>query len=247
MDAAEHLLTTDQRPAAQKILIPYLKANKRNERAWYLMSEAVEDESKQISALTNVLRLNPHHEKARQRLKDLQHFRENPLDLAALYEEEGKFDEAINVLHRATLTINYGPEFDKIYANIARLEKRKVSGVVHIQPNYSITRLTFGPPLLFFLLMLVHNRMNLFALTPLLWLGVLFTLGGGFLLALANVRSHHPLWSKLFDDPGASRSPLARLTVSLAGWLLLFVSFAYLFQISIERLPLVATNTFIQP
>ncbi|MCB9136468.1 MAG: hypothetical protein H6636_13660 [Anaerolineales bacterium] len=247
LDEAQHLLSLGQREEARKILLPLTKTDKRNERLWLLVSEATEDETKQITALTNALRINPENIEAQQRLKNLRHFRDNPLDLAALYEEEGKFDEAIEVLHRATLTINYGPKFDRIYEAIERLEKRKTSGVVHIRPNYSIARLTFGPPVLFFLLMLVHNHMNPFVFTPLLWLGVVLTFGGGFLLALANVRSRHPLWVKLFDEPGASGSPLARFTVSLAGWLLIFVSFTYLFQLSFERLSLVATNTFLIP
>jgi hypothetical protein len=87
--------------------------------------------------------------------------------------------------------------------------------------------------------------MNLLAFTPVLWVGVMLTLGGGFLLALANVRSRHPVWEKMFDDPGGGGSPLARVTLSLAGWLLLFISFGYLFQISFERLHLVTTNTFL--
>nr|HNB54287.1 hypothetical protein [Anaerolineales bacterium] len=244
---AEKHLAKGQREEARKLLLPLVKTEKRNERMWLLLSEAVDDETKQIAALTNAIRLNPNNAEAQQRLKNLKHFRDNPLELAALYEEEGKFDEAITVLHRATLNVSYGRAFDEIYANIERLEKRKVSGVVHIRPNYSIARLSFGPSLLFFFLMLVHNQMNLFAFTPILWLGVLLTLGGGFLLALANISSRHPFWDKLFDDPGANRSPLARLTVSLAGWLLIAVSFAYLFQISYERMPLVATNSFLVP
>lgn len=244
---AEKYLAKGQREEARNLLIPFVKNEKRNERAWLLLSEALDDEAKQIAALTNALRLNPANSEAQQRLKTLKHFRNNPLELAALYEEEGKFDEAIAVLHRATLNVSYGREFDRIYENIERLEKRKASGVVHIRPNYSIARLSFGPSLLFFFLMLVHNRMNPFAFTPLLWLGVLLTLGGGFLLALANVGARHPLWDRLFDDPGANNSPLARLTVSLAGWLLIVISFAYLFQISFERMPLVATNNFLVP
>jgi tetratricopeptide (TPR) repeat protein len=244
---AKQFIALGQREEARKILLPLVKRDKRNEQAWLLVSEAVEDEGKQIAALTNALRVNPANEDAQLRLKNLKHFRDNPLDLASLYEEEGKFDEAIAALHRAALTFNYGPEFDRIYANIERLERRKTSGVVHIRPTHSIARLTFGPPVLFFLLMLVHNQMNPFAFTPLLWLGVLMTLGGGFLLALANVRSRHPLWVKLFDDPSASSSPLARLTVSLAGWLLLFIAFAYLLQSSFNRLPLLTTNTFLHP
>lgn len=245
LDKAQHLIFLGKREEARKILLPLSKSDKRNERVWFLISEAVEDENQQIAALTTALRLNPENDEAQQRLKNLKHFRNNPLDLAALYEEEGKFDEAITVLHRATLSTSYGRQFDRIYETIERLEKRKTSGVVHIQPKHSIARLTFGPPLLFFLLMLIHNRMNPFAFTPVLWLGVLLTLGGGFLLAVANVRSHHPLWAKLFDDPGAGGSQLARGTVSLAGWLLLFISFVYLFQISFDRLPLVETNTFL--
>jgi hypothetical protein len=95
------------------------------------------------------------------------------------------------------------------------------------------------------LLMLVHNGLNPFAFTPLLWMGVLMSIGGGFLISVANVRSRHLIWEKVFDDPGGGGSPIARLTVSLAGWLLLFVSFAYLLQISYERLPLVEMNNFI--
>lgn len=245
---AEHLLAEGQREQARKILIPLGKTDKQNERVWLLLSEAVEDEAKQIAALKNALRINPANAQTLQRLEELERGRaqtqENPLALAARYEEEGKYDEAIAALHRATLTIQYGPEFDRIYNTIERLERHKKSGVVHIRPKYSIVRLSFGPPLLYFMLMLVHNRMNPFAFTPLLWLGLLLTIGGGYLLAVANVRARHPIWTKLLDDSEASGSTLARLTVSLAGWLLILISFASLFQSSLERMPLVATNNF---
>jgi hypothetical protein len=242
---AEHLLAEGKRNEAGKLLLSFVKTEKQNQRAWLLLSEVIDDEAKQIAALKNVLQINPANEQARIRLEELQHFRENPLDRAAKYEEDGKYEEALAAYQRAALVINYGPQFDKIYKNIERLEKHKESGVVYVRPDQSIARLTFGPPLLFFLLMLIHNQMNPFAFTPDLWVGVVLTFGGGFLLAVADVRSRHAIWVKLFDDPGGGGSPLARVTLSLAGWLLLFISFTYLFQISFERLSIVATNTFL--
>ena len=242
---AEHLLSTGKRIQAREILLQILETGKGIERVWMLLSEAVDEKEEQITALQNVLTINPENHQARIRLDQLEYFQENLLDLAAKLEEEGKYDEAITAYHKAAMEIRFGAQFDQIYRNIARLEKHKVSGVVYIRPDHSILRLTFGPPLLFLLLMLIHNQLNPFAFTPILWLGVLLTLGGGFLLAVSGVRSRHPIWEKLFDDPASGGSSLARLTVSLAGWLLIFVSFAYLMQISFERFPLVDTNTFL--
>ena len=242
---AEHLLEGGEYDQAQALLRKLVETENKNERAWHLLSQLTTDEAQQIAALQQVLAINPGNLQARTRLDQLQHFQENPMDLAARYEEEGKYEEAIAAYRKAAMQIRYGPQFDQIFKNIERLEKHKDSGVVYVRPDQSIARLTFGPPILFLLLMLVHNQLNPFALTPILWLGVLLTLIGGFLVAVANVRSRHMIWEKLFDDPGGGGTPLARLTVSLAGWLLLFISYAYLMQISFERLPLVETNTFL--
>ena len=245
LEQAEHLLAAGEYDQAQALLRKLVETEKKNEHAWHLLSELTTDETQQIVALRQVLAINPENIQAHTRLDQLQHFQENPMDLAARYEEEGKYEKAIAAYRKAAMQIRYGPQFDQIFKNIERLEKHKDSGVVYVRPDQSIARLTFGPPILFLLLMLVHNQLNPFAFTPILWLGVILTLLGGFLVAVANVRSRHRIWEKLFDDPGGGGSPLARLTVSLAGWLLLFISYAYLMQISFERLPLVETNTFL--
>ena len=240
---AKKLLKAGKRQEATQLLLEVVERYEEHEETWLLLSELVGDEEDRIVALQNVLTLNPNNRAARSRLETILHFRENPLDLAALYEEEGRFEDALETYRRAASQAKSRQEWDIIYRGINRLERRIASGVRHFHPNFSIARLTPGPFLLYSLLLLVHNGLNPLRFTPTLWLGGVSVLIGGFFLAVASVRSHHPIWVKVFGETGGGGSRLARFTLSLTGWTLIGLAFTFLLLSSLERLGDYATLT----
>jgi len=62
------LLKSGNVKSARTLLVEFLKTNPENEQAWYMLSFAVTDQQKQIYSLNQVLRINPSHEKAKNRL-----------------------------------------------------------------------------------------------------------------------------------------------------------------------------------
>jgi len=68
LSQAAALLRARDQEAAQVLLADFIKENPDSEKGWWLLSFAVSDPSQQISCLKRVLRLNPNHTKARERL-----------------------------------------------------------------------------------------------------------------------------------------------------------------------------------
>jgi hypothetical protein len=58
---------------------------------------------------------------------------------------------------------------------------------------------------------------------------------GGFMIALAEVRSHHAVWQKLFHEQGVGSS-LARSVTAAAGWFLVLIPHVLLILDSLNRL-----------
>jgi hypothetical protein len=71
LDEAEKNLEEGRQADARNLLAGYLKRQPRSERAWWLMSFAVSEESQKVDCLQRVLALNPTHEDARSRLDSL--------------------------------------------------------------------------------------------------------------------------------------------------------------------------------
>lgn len=69
--AIEHLRAERLEPARQ-LLIDYLRDNPHSDAAWYLLSFALEDRAKQVECLQRCLRINSNHNRARQRLSQLE-------------------------------------------------------------------------------------------------------------------------------------------------------------------------------
>lgn len=65
------LLKSGDVKSARSLLVEFLKTNPENEQAWYMLSFAVSDLQKQIYSLNQVLKINPLHEKARNRLSKI--------------------------------------------------------------------------------------------------------------------------------------------------------------------------------
>ncbi|MBK9211233.1 MAG: hypothetical protein IPL71_24300 [Anaerolineales bacterium] len=100
---------------------------------------------------------------------------------------------------------------NSIYRKIVQLENLRFENIAHVSPGASVARLTAGPPLLYLMLLLVHVGINPLAQPePFLWIGFIWVVLGGIMIAFASVRSRHRLWSTLFKDAGSGGTPVAR-------------------------------------
>jgi hypothetical protein len=68
-----------------------------------------------------------------------------------------------------------------------------------------------------------------------LWLGLPVVVLGSFLLSLAEVRSNHVVWQKLFSEHGDGSS-FARLMAATAGWFLVILPHILIILDSLNRL-----------
>ncbi|MEW6400764.1 MAG: tetratricopeptide repeat protein [Chloroflexota bacterium] len=237
LQTARRLADKGENEQALNLLRTLTGGNPVGADAWRLIAGLSPDLNEQTHALEKYLELKPDDAPARQELKRLSHFQSNPLDLAASYEERGEIDKAIRTYELAMVNHKSKKEWDTIYWKIQRLENLRHEKITHISPAVSVARLTAGPPLLYVLLTLVQLGFNPFAENAvLLWFGFLWVLLGGFFIALASVRSRHPLWSVLFKDAGGGGSRAARSLVSTAGWILVLLPHLLLLLIAYNRL-----------
>ncbi len=213
------------------------KSGEVNADGWRLLAELSTDMDERLPALEKLLRLAPGDAKAQKELERLRHFKNNPLDLAEMYAEQGNIEKAIEAYGAASIKSKSRGEQRDIYWKTVRLENLRQENITHISPTLSIARLTAGPPLLYFMLLLAHVGLNPFANPDfLLWIGFFWTLLGGFLIALASIRSHSRIWSLLFKEVGSGGTPAARFTMSAAGWVLVILPFAVLFFAAFNRM-----------
>jgi tetratricopeptide (TPR) repeat protein len=231
------LIKVNKRDEALDLVRALTQNGEVNADVWRLLADLVPEMDERSRALEQLLTFTPGDVHARQELERLQHFQNNPLDLAAMYEEQGNIEKAIEMYGIAALKSTSKREQNSIYWKTVSLENLRQEKIAHISPAVSIARFTAGPPLLYFMLLLLHVGFNLIANSdPLLWFGFFWVLLGGFMIALASVRSHHRLWSLLFKDVSSGGTPIARLFMSAAGWILVFLPFALLFLMAYNRL-----------
>jgi hypothetical protein len=158
-------------------------------------------------------------------------------DLAKQYEAEGKLEEALKAYTELAARTKDSYEFDRIYREITRLEAIQKERIQHVSPTSTIARMTFGWPLLYLFLALVQVGLNPIAHPSwYLWLGLPIVTVGGFLLALAEVRSRHFVWKAFFSEENEAGSSAARLTASIGGWILIILPHALMLLDSFNRL-----------
>ena len=134
-------------------------------------------------------------------------------------EQIGKFEEALKVYHELASKTRDSKDFDHIYKQIVRIEGLQNEKIRYVAPASAIARLTFGWPALYLSLVLIQVGLNPFRHVAFyLWLGLPLVALGSFLLSLAEVRSDHIVWQKLFSEHGDGSS-FARLYSSSMIWL----------------------------
>ena len=213
-----------------------LELDTRHEGAWLLVAQHSTDINQQITALEKASAINPSNAEIKLALELKRHLRAKPLDLAALHEQEGRLDKALEVYKEEAAKAKTAKEFDRIYSQITRIEGLQREQIEYVAPVSSITRLTLTWPLLYLILVLIQVGLNPFAHPALhLWLGLPWVALGSFLLALAEVRSRHIIWRKLFLEQGDGSKP-ARFVAALAGWFLVILPHALLILDSLNRL-----------
>ena len=234
---AREMIREKKRSEALELVRSLAQDGEVNADVWRMLADLTPEMDERLHALEKLLELTPGDVQARQEFERLRHFKNNPLDLAAMYEEQGNIEKAIEAYGIASLRSTSKSEQNSIYWKTVRLENLRHEKIAHISPTISIARLTAGPPLLYFMLLLLHMGFNLISNPdPLLGFGFFWVLLGGFMIALASVRSHHRLWSLIFKDVGSGGTPTARFFMSAAGWMLVAIPFTLLFLMAYIRL-----------
>jgi tetratricopeptide (TPR) repeat protein len=206
------------------------------EEAWLLIGRISPVVDERLTALEKANQLNPSNRETVSALKQARYLKANPLSAAVRLEQMGKLEEALAAYQELAARARNSKEFDHIYRQIIRIEGLKKENIRHVATASSIARLTFGWPLLYLSLALVQTGLNPFAHpTFYLWLGLPFVILGSFLLSLAEVRSKHVLWEKLFDEHGEA-STFARLVAATAGWFFVLVPHILIVFDSLNRL-----------
>jgi tetratricopeptide (TPR) repeat protein len=206
------------------------------EEAWLLVGRLSSNVDRQIQAFEKAYQLNPSNKETASTLEQLRHVKANPMSAATRLEQLGQFEDALNVYHELASRARNSKEFDHIYKQIIRIERLQNENIRYVAPSSSILRLTFAWPLLYLSLALVQMGLNPFAHPSLyLWLGLPLVVVGSFLLSLAEVRSTHIVWQKLFDEQGDG-SQFARLVTATAGWFFIMIPHIWLVLDSLNRL-----------
>jgi tetratricopeptide (TPR) repeat protein len=206
------------------------------EEAWLFIGQISSDPDQQIAAFEKANQLNPSNPESAAGLQQAKYVKANPLSRATQLEQAGKFEDALEAYKELAGKARNSQEFDHIYKQILRLEGLRNENIRYVAPSSSIRRLTFVWPLLYFSFALIQVGLNPIAHPAFyLWIGLPVVILGSFLLSLAEVRSNHLVWQKLFSEHGDGSS-FARLTAASAGWFLVILPHLLMILDSLNRL-----------
>jgi tetratricopeptide (TPR) repeat protein len=226
----------NEKDIALQLVRQALEKHDDNEEAWLLFGRLSSNIDQQIEAFEKASRINPSNKETSLLLKQLRGLKADPICAARRFEQLGKFEEALHAYQEAAGKARNSREFDHVYKQILRLEGLQNEKIRYVTPSSSITRLTFTWPLLYLSFALVQVGLNPFAHPVFyLWLGLPLVVAGSFLLSLAEVRSSHIVWQKLFEEKGDG-SQFARGVTASVGWIFIIIPHILLFLDSWYRL-----------
>jgi len=222
--------------AALRLAEQALENYENYEDAWLLIGRLSPDIDEQIRALEKAYKISPSSKETALALEQLRQQKADPISSARQLEHLGQFDEALRVYQELASKAKTSREFDHIYKQILRIESLQNENIRYVTPSSSIVRLTFTWPLLYLSLALIQVGLQPLAHPGFyIWLGLPIVIIGSFLLSLAEVRSSHAIWQKLFDEQGDG-SPFARLVTAAVGWFLIIIPLLLLTLDSLGRL-----------
>jgi hypothetical protein len=208
---------------AYNILRQLVEDDDRNEGVWLMLSELSPDTNSEITALENLLLLNPNHTLAKARLEQLQRFRRDPLALAQLYQDWGEAEKARDIYVRVAFESDSVIERREAERRIQNTEIREqVPNIRLVKPIVTLMRLITGSFFLYSVVTFIHGGLNLLQISPVFWLGGISVIIGSFLLVVASVPETHIIWQQIWKKLG--REEAAQLKgLRMMGILLWFV------------------------
>lgn len=237
LDRARELIKAGRRQEAQTLLLEFAQQDEHNAQAWWLLNDLVPDIRDKLVALENILTLNPQDEKAQARLAQLRRMQQEPLALAAMYEERGEIDLAIETYLAALRDMRVPEERRRINLRIETLQlKQRQPKIKPTGPTLQVARLAAGPLSFFGLLVLIQSGLNPLRFSWFDILGVLSVAVGSLALVVTSARPFHPLWLAAFGDPPRDEERAVRWGLGLAGFLMVLVPLALLLMSAWERL-----------
>jgi hypothetical protein len=208
LQAAIEARDNGQGMVAFNLLRQLLREDDRNEQAWLLLSELSPDTDGEITALENLLLLNPNHVLAKARLEQLQRFRNDPLGLAQLYEEWGEAEKARDLYIRVAFESASPIERREAERRIQDTEiRQQVPDMRVVKPELTLVRLMTGALIFYAALIFVHGGLHPLKISPAFWLGGFSVLVGSFLLVVSSVPETRILWQRIWRKLGREKAP----------------------------------------
>lgn len=208
---------------AYHLLQQLVREDDRSEQAWLLLSELSPDTDSEITALENLLFLNPDHTLAKARLQQLLRFRSDPLALGQLYEDWGEAEKARDIYVRVAFESTSVIERREAERRMQNTEFReRAPNIRLVKPKVTLTRLMTGPVFLYAALIFIHEGLNPLQISPVFWLGGLSVIIGSFLLTVASVPETGIIWQQTWKKLGGGEAaPITGLkTTGILLWFL---------------------------
>jgi tetratricopeptide (TPR) repeat protein len=234
---AQRLAKEGKIDSALSLLYQLVEAYPQRADAWLLIAQITPRSQEKIKALEKVAEIYPRNQKVRSRIERLETLENNPFLVGQQHEERGEREQALLVY-----------EWIKVHSRSPadRLEAARRMDNLHIideaerlqpvSPTLSLLRLTFGPLVLFTLLIFIQSGLNPLKIPLIALLGEVCVLAGSLLVNVTSLRPMHPRWIKAFGLPGTPAELEMRFDLRLLGWALLAAPFILFFIDALHRL-----------
>ncbi|MFN2151490.1 MAG: tetratricopeptide repeat protein [Anaerolineales bacterium] len=223
LDEALKAIQQGQDMLAYSILRQLVREDDRSEQAWLLLSELSPDTDSEITALQNLLMLNPQHHEGRARLEKLQRYRNDPLALAKLYEDWGQPEKAQDIYVRIAFeggSVAERREAERRMEN--KIIRESIPNMRLVSPKLTLVRMMAGPLALYAVLAFIHGGLNPLKISPIFWLGGISVFVGSYLMVVGAEPETRILWQQLWKNLGGKENaPLKGVTsLGILLWIL---------------------------
>jgi hypothetical protein len=207
LDEAVKAAEQGQDMLAYGILRQLVREDDRSEQAWLLLSELSPDTDSEITALQNLLMLNPQNHEGRARLEKLQRYRNDPLALAKLYEDWGQEEKAQDIYVRLAFEGTSAAERSEAERRMKnRAIRERVPDMRTVSPKVTLVRMMAGPLILYAALAFIHSGLNPLKISLIFWLGGISVFLGSFLMVVGAEPETRIIWQQIWKKLGGKQN-----------------------------------------